>query len=204
MNIVELPVNIKGVIVGLLLSDAWMEKRKSDYSSARFFFKQSFLRIEYLLSVFWSLSHYCKSIPKLGYAKLKNKKFPFLAFNTRNLFCLTEFYNIFYKNGKKSLPDNIFDLFTIQSLVHWICGNGSYVKGGGLYLNTQSFSIIDNVRLINLLMIKYGCKCTLHYQRGLPLIYISARSIRKLSPILGPIIVPSIRYKLHGNKGNTN
>jgi hypothetical protein len=28
-------------------------------------------------------------------------------------------------------------------------------------------------------MIKLGCKCSIHYQRGLPVIYISVRSVRK-------------------------
>jgi hypothetical protein len=52
-------------------------------------------------------------------------------------------------------------------------------EGGAIILNTQSFSILDTVRLINVLMIKLGCKCSIHYQRGLPVIYISVRSVRK-------------------------
>jgi hypothetical protein len=28
-------------------------------------------------------------------------------------------------------------------------------------------------------MIKLGCKCSIHYQRGLPVMYITVRSVRK-------------------------
>lgn len=45
-------------------------------------------------------------------------------------------------------------------------------------------------------MIKFNCKCTLHMQRGLPVIYISSKSIKILTPLLLPHIIPSIYYKL--------
>lgn len=74
------------------------------------------------------------------------------------------------------------------------------MKGGGLYLNTQNFTILDNVRLINVLILKYNCKCTLRprAQQGLPVIYISSRSMRKLFPILKPYFTPGMLYKLTG------
>jgi len=58
-------------------------------------------------------------------------------------------------------------MLTIQGLSHWICGDGTFVKGGGIYLQTQSFTVIEVVRLINVLIIKFNCKCTIHYQEGL-------------------------------------
>ena len=155
---------------------------------ARLFLKQSLARIEYLLFVFMILQHYCKSYPKLGVAKLNGKNFPFLNFSTRSLVCFTELYSLFYFEGKKVIPHNIFELLTIEGLAHWICGDGSFVKGGGLYLNTQSFTVIENAQLINVLIIKFNCKCSIHMQRGLPVIYISSHSMRKLEPLLKPFI----------------
>ena len=40
-------------------------------------------------------------------------------------------------------------MLTIQGLSHWIYGDGTFVKGGGIYLQTQSFTVIEVVRLIN-------------------------------------------------------
>lgn len=91
-------------------------------------------------------------------------------------------------------------MLTIQGLAHLISGDGSYASGG-MYLNVQAFTIIDVVRLLNVLMIKFDCVCTIHFQRGLPIIYISVRSMRKLAPLLVPHMVPSMMYKLTGING---
>jgi hypothetical protein len=204
-HMVILPSNIKNIIIGLLLSDGWMQKQISG-GHARLFFKQSLNRrpgAEYLFYVFIILQHYCKSYPNLEYAKFKGKNFPFLVFTTRSLVCLTELYNLFYKEGKKVLPYNILELLTIEGLAHWICGDGSFVKGGGLYLNTQSFTLIENELLIKVLNIKFNCKCSIHMQRGLRMlnrsrrsIYISARSMKNLTPLLIPYFPKSMLYKL--------
>jgi hypothetical protein len=88
-------------------------------------------------------------------------------------------------------------MLTIPGLAHLICSDGSYASGG-MYLNVQCFTIIDVVRLINVLILKFDCVCTIHLQRGLPTIYISVASIRKLTPLLVPHMVPSMMYKLTG------
>ena len=193
-HMVCLPTKVENIIIGLLLSDGWMQKQNSG-GHARLFFKQSLTKSEYLLFVFFLLQHYCKSYPILGYDKLNGKFFPYLSLSTRSLVCFSEIYSFFYVEGKKVVPYNIFELLTIEGLAHWICGDGSY-KGGGLILNTQSFSVLDNVRLINVLIIKFNCKCSIHMQRGLPTIYISSRSMRKLEPSLRLLLPNSMFYKI--------
>ena len=69
-------------------------------------------------------------------------------------------------------------------------------KNKTVVLNTQSFSVLDNVRLINVLIIKFNCKCSIHMQRGLPTIYISSRSMRKLEPSLRLLLPNSMFYKI--------
>ena len=193
---VKLPEYVKEIIVGVLLSDGYIQlSNKGGKGQARLGFKQSFTRLSYALSLFFTLAHYCKSFPKLAFHK--GGKFPYIYFTTRSLACFTELYNIFYSNNVKIVPLDIFNMLTIPGLAHWIMGDGSYVKkGGGIYLQTQSFSVIDNVRLMNVLMIKFNCKCTIHMQRGLPVIYISRKSVKYLTPLLLPYIVSSIHYKL--------
>lgn len=178
---VKLPLNVIDVLVGLLLSDGWMQKQNQGGDS-RFSIKQSLQHFGYFWSVFLILNHYCSTYPSLTRSKYKNINYTSISMSTRSLPCLTELYNLFYVNGIKQVPKNIYDLLTIQGLSHWICGDGSYVKKGkgAIILNTQSLSIKDTVRLINVLMIKFRCKCSIHYQRGLPVIYISVRSVRKL------------------------
>jgi hypothetical protein len=58
------------VLVGILLSDGHLEK---SYSNARFRFKQSLNRSDYVLSSFFSLSHYCSNKPYISKSIRNNK-----------------------------------------------------------------------------------------------------------------------------------
>lgn len=112
-HIVKIPEHIIDIIVGLLLSDAWMQKNNIG-GHWRIGFKQSLAHSGYLLQVFFLLSHYCKSFPRLGYTG----KHPFLAFSTRILFCFTELQSVFYQNGVKIVPADIYNILTYAGLAH--------------------------------------------------------------------------------------
>lgn len=114
---------------------------------------------------------------------------------TRALPCFTELHSLFYKNKVKVIPSNIYYLGTPVALAHLIMGDGQ-VASNGLRLCTDSYSISDIVRLMNVLMIKYGLICTLHMMDGRPRIYISAKSINLLASIVKPHMIKSMYYKI--------
>jgi hypothetical protein len=62
----------------------------------------------------------------------------------------------------KIIPKDIFNLLEPVALAHWIQGDGKYVASGGLRLCTDSYTIQDVVRLINVLMVRYELICTVH------------------------------------------
>jgi hypothetical protein len=105
---------------------------------------------------------------------------------------------LFYINGVKTVPLDIYNLLDPIALAHLIMGDGSFVKTGGLTIFTDSYSIIDVVRLMNVLMIRYDLDCTIHIPRKAQYrIFISKRSMAKLRTIVSPYMEPSMLYKIH-------
>lgn len=146
------------IIVGQLLSDGWMER--TSINKTRYRFKQSISRSDYVIWSFFSLSHYCSNLPFIVSSKRKGKINYGLAFSTRTLPCLNEAYDLFYKDRVKLVPDSIFEYLTPIALAHWIMGDGAKLNKG-LVLCTDSFSVGDVVKLMNVLKLKFDINTTL-------------------------------------------
>lgn len=78
-------------------------------------------------------------------------------------------------------------------MAHWICGDGT--RNSGIKLQTQSFSLQENVLLINMLILKFDLECSLHRQRNQYIIYIKKNSIKKNIHLLLPHIPETMKYK---------
>lgn len=74
-------------------------------------------------------------------------------------------------------------------------GDGGF-KSKGIFLCTDSYSIQDVVRLMNVLIIRYDLKCTLHKSNGGHRIYICIKSVRKVVEIVKPYFISSMYYKV--------
>ncbi len=192
---VRIPPNMYSILVGLIISDGWLEINKS--GNTRFVFKQSIDKFEYCYTVFLKLSHYCPSYPFIVKTNLNGKLFYGISFITRAYPCLTELYHIFYKKKVKIVPENLFDILTYEVLAHWIMVSGS-VHCNGLILCCNSYSIKDVVRLINVLIIRHRLDCTLITNRSNQFkIYIGQRSMPLLRSNVGPYMHSSMLYKLY-------
>jgi hypothetical protein len=116
--------------------------------------------------------------------------------------CITELRLLFYPAGVKKVPHNIYELLTPIALAHWIKGDGS-VQRHGLIICTNSYSLEDVVRLMNVLMIRYRLECNLRLKRQTAgkieyLIYIRQDSMPLLRTIVTPYFHPSMLYKPPG------
>ena len=110
--------------------------------------------------------------------------------------CLTELHSLFYPNSVKIVPQNIYELLTSVALAHMIMGDGS-VRDYGLIICTDSYTVQDVVRLMNVLMIKFRLECTLRaHKKNQYRIYIKQGSMALLLNIVSPYMHPSMFYKL--------
>ena len=77
-----------------------------------------------------------------------------------------------------------------------IMGDGAK-RNQGVLICTDNFTLREVVLLMNIFIIKFRLKCTIHYDNKYPRIYISKESIPTLITLVNPFFVPSMRYKLH-------
>ncbi len=194
-EMIKLPSLQYSVIIGLLLSDGWLSFASSTNKNARLGFKQSLSRSDYVWFVFNLLSHYCSINPHLTKGLRNGKPLYALQILTRSIPCFTDLYHLFYVNKIKIIPNDIYELFTPIAFAHLVMGDGSY-KSKGLVLCTDSFSLFEVVKLMNVLIIKYELKCTLHVEENRYRIYISRTSMDKVVKIIKPYLIPSMYYKI--------
>lgn len=194
-NMIILPLYQKSVIIGILLSDGHLASTKP-HENPRLEFKQSSKNSAYVWFVFSILCHYCNVYPYFISNVRKDKTHPSLAMYTRGLPCFNELRSLFYVNKVKRVPADIYNLLTPVALAHLIMGDGS-AKQHGLILCVDSYDIVDVVRLMNVLIIKYNLDCTVRYHSPTqPRIYIRQRSMPILRELVKSHITKSMLYKI--------
>jgi hypothetical protein len=194
----------KSILIGVILSDGHIEREKN--WNARIRFEQSIKHIEYIWYLFTQLAILRSSKPNMAKRELRGKYFYSLAFKTRRLNSLNEIYNLFYKEDKRYLNEDIFHYFNYVVLTHWIMGDGSKY-GTGIVLCTDSYNIKDVVLLINILLIKFNVESYIGYVTSLspfnknkisrlPRIYINGENFDKIRLLIKPYILNCFLYKI--------
>ena len=145
------------------------------------------------------------SLPGHGYPILRSRKRGLkthwtFEFVTRTLPCFNDLYTLLHRSGVKVIPHNIYEILTPIALAHMIMADGS-VQRHGLIICTNSYSVQDVVRLINVLIIQYRLKCSLRLKKRQNnkieyLIYIRQSSMSLLRTIVTPYFHSSMLYKI--------
>jgi hypothetical protein len=148
-----LPIELKEIAIGMILSDACMYK-KSKHALIKF--EQGYLQSEFLLHLFSIFKLYCfmiepgKRITLTGTRKGLTKS---LWFKTFSHYSFTEIWNLFYiylvpKYVKKIKEGLILNHLTASGLAYWIMGDGSLQKDRKtMILHTQSYTKTENIIL---------------------------------------------------------
>jgi LAGLIDADG DNA endonuclease family/Proton-conducting membrane transporter len=176
-NIINIPINLNSIILGIILSDGHLFKNKNNNTLLAF--KQTINRFDFFWVVFNKFYHFCQGYPRLDITRIKDKTHSTIVFATRVLPCFTYWHNLFYVNGKKIVPLDLYNLLDYEALAYWIMGDGTK-SGTGLTLQTQSFTVKECVFIISILMYKFNLNCSIHMQRNKPTIYISSKSMKQI------------------------
>ena len=195
------------IIICGMLGDFWADKIPGKVlNSVRFNIEQSISHsayIHFLTLLFYNLGYCSRPIPTLV---KKSDRVLDDRFNYRlNLFSFTSFiwiYDTFYKtiNGVtiKIVPYYIAEFLTPLGLAHLIMQDGSYQKGQGISLATNSFSYDECVFLASILTNKFGFKTSVT-KTGVPnqwRISIWKQSMPLLRQLVKPYFIPEMEYKL--------
>lgn len=103
---------------------------------------------------------------------------------------------MFYKNGKKVIPLNIYEYLTPLALAVWVMDNGKYLNGC-IFLPIGFSKEIDRVRLSDALFQCFGLVCSINeLKKDIFVIIINKESVKKFQTIVSPYIIPSLKYKI--------
>lgn len=193
----QLTPRVRSIIIGLLLSDAWLQKR--GHWNPRIGLKQSIINFPYIWYVYNELAYLCSGQLMFGSSILRGKIIYNLTLQTRQLACLMEIFYLFYivvdKKPIKVIKEDLFFYMDYIVLAHWIMGDGSK-RNEGVTLCTDNFTLPEVVLLINILIIKFDINPTLHKEKNNYRIYINKVDLNKIQPHLLPHFVDHFLYKI--------
>lgn len=191
---------VLSIIFGSLLGDGHAGKRKSGLGTRITFYQES-SHVEYLIYLHGLLSKlgYCNpSTPNIGTRLgVGGKVRKTVRFATWTYTSFNWIHDLWYSNGKKTVPCNIDLYLTPLALAIWIMDDGAKA-GKGLKFCTNCFSYKDCLKLVNVLSNKFNIKSTVH-SAGADnqyVIYVWKESMNELRKIVKPYMIREMRYKI--------
>ena len=186
----------KSLIIGTILGDGYL-RIIPGRNNAFLEINHSFSQKQYVDWKFEKLQNICISRPKIR--KGNGNRIAY-RFYTKQYPDLTKFYNNFYKNDYKIVPDNL--KLDAVALSVWFMDDGSKCGSSNFYLNTQQFTKKEQEFLIKKLSI-LGLKARLNKDKIYYRIRFLSSSVPRLKEILKENLIPSMKYKLGYNPVET-
>ncbi len=108
------------------------------------------------------------------------------------------FRKLFYPDGYKRIPINIDEILNDPlSLAVWYMDDGSLnSRKDSFILNTQSFSIEDNLKLQNCLRSNFGLNLTINRDKKYFRLYVSKKSAQHFQDLIKDYVIADMRRKL--------
>lgn len=194
---IEFTQNQKDMLVGLILGDGYISNKGFC----------SYLKIDHCLQqddyskfIFNNFNNIFKNIlysTRKKADKRTGKYYSSVSLQSLSTKQLREYRNLFYKNNKKIIPENIYDLITPAGLAHLFMDDG---KAGtnGFYICTENFTKNENLLLIDSINKKFNLNLKISKQRKIYYrIYIPSKEKENFIELVKPFMIPSMYYKLN-------
>ena len=185
----SLSADQKSILFGSLLGDGCLIENSSK-SNYRLQFEQSQKQREYLFWKYESFKNFMLSEPRY-LARTNSWKVRTVSHPD-----FSEIRERFYSDRKKVLPADISFLKNPVALAVWYMDDGSYNRGKGYILNTQNFTLSENVRLQKFLNSQFNMDVRLHRDRTYYRLFINRMSMERFKNLIGKEIHPIMCYKL--------
>lgn len=122
----------RDIIIGIMLGDCHI-KKMSKNGAPMIQYNQGFVHLPYILFLFQFLAPLCTHYPSL--IQRKDGTF-YLQFYSRCLSTLNPVYDLFVKEGVKTIPNNIADNLSAQSLAFGVWMTVVFRKVGFILIPT--------------------------------------------------------------------
>jgi hypothetical protein len=113
-------------------------------------------------------------------------------FVTLSLPVLTPYYRLFYKGGRKAVPDVELAPLT---LAVWFMDDGCKSRNA-VYLNTQQFDETSQKTLLRLLREQWGIEGALNRDKQYHRIRLTVDGTKRFAKLVDPYLLAELRYKL--------
>ena len=185
----SLTLEQKSLLIGTILGDGYVRiipRRKNAFLEVNHSAKQK----DYVDWKYSILQSIVKSKPKLRNGNGGRIAYRFYTCCHSEI---TDLFRYFYKDGKKIIPADL--KINPLSLAVWFMDDGSR-SGGSIYLNTQQFSVDDQIKLQNLLQDQFKITSHLNKDKEYKRIRIVTEDAKKFCNIFRQLIPQSMQYKL--------
>lgn len=185
----------ESVLLGTLLGDAYGGRNRTVNPSITF--EQTTTRKDYVFHLYDIFGAYTGTGPKLhtdkrGYSSWRFTTYTHPAFQP--------LYDMFYKDGRKSVTTEVAERLDTCALAYWMQDDGS--RGKNCYhLHTESFTMAEAELLKATLIWKFDLVVTINTDRRdgkeMPKLRIAKESLAHFNSLVEPFILPCLRYRLH-------
>lgn len=174
------------ILIGVLLGDGAMRKKTHALLEINHSFKQK----EYVDWLYQKFQNFVDTKPKM---RKSNGKRTAYRFTTKSVPALTIFYDTFFKQKHKIIPDDL--MLTPLTLAVWYMDDGSRCDED-IYLNSQQFTEKEQKKLVAMLYTQHNIQASLNKDKKYLRIRIRKESVKRMMEEIKPYIIPMMQYKL--------